>query len=83
MFWSEYELEELKGTGVVGLSCYFMRCCGTCSTGMGEVLILWIIDKIGRQDAECAYHESLIPAVTVCLCCSTSWPRCSQIILLC
>ncbi|KIM69534.1 hypothetical protein SCLCIDRAFT_102571 [Scleroderma citrinum Foug A] len=37
MFWSEYELEELKGTGVV--------------------------DKIGRQDAECAYHESLIPAV--------------------
>lgn len=37
MFWSEHELEELKGTGVV--------------------------EKIGRQDAERAYHETLIPAV--------------------
>ena len=24
MFWNEHELEELKGTGVVGLSCYFI-----------------------------------------------------------
>jgi len=35
--------------------------------GAGEVLILRIIEKIGRQDAERAYHETLVPAVKVCL----------------
>ncbi|KAI6001651.1 SET domain-containing protein [Pisolithus orientalis] len=37
MFWSEDDLQELKGTAVV--------------------------DKIGREDAERAYHETLLPAV--------------------
>ncbi|KAL4078201.1 hypothetical protein V8B97DRAFT_2015387 [Scleroderma yunnanense] len=46
MFWSEHELEELRGTSVV--------------------------DKIGRQDAERAYHESLVPAIEIVSWCKTA-----------
>ncbi|KAI6131503.1 SET domain-containing protein [Pisolithus croceorrhizus] len=40
MFWSEDDLQELKGTAVV--------------------------DKIGREDAERAYLETLLPAIEAC-----------------
>lgn len=56
MFWSDSELEELKGTAVVGLSatCYCRR-----------ILLRVYVDKIGRDDAEKDYNEKLAPAVKV------------------
>lgn len=57
MFWSTDELEELKGTSVVGLS--FPEYIPLPRMNLN-------LDKIGREDAERNYYRKLLPAIQVC-----------------
>ena len=58
MFWSEEELEELKGTSVVGRYNQLNR-----RPGFHPQLSL--PDKIGKDDAERDFHEKVMPTVQV------------------
>jgi len=64
MFWSDEELSELQGTAVVGLlptfslHLYF-------SSERAWLIVIWILDKIGRVEAERDYHEKVVPAIKV------------------
>lgn len=64
MFWSEDELKEIKGTSIEGRNRSFS------SLGSAAELILlcihsFLLEKIGRTEAEKDYHEKLIPALQV------------------
>jgi SET domain-containing protein 6 len=62
MFWNESDLEELKGSSVVGSSAYCLVCSRRFSTcGL-------FIEKIGKEDAEKDYYEKLLPAISVRSC---------------
>lgn len=58
MFWTEDELEELKGTSVVGRWRLFTR-----RSGFDPHLSL--TDKIGKDDAERDFHEKVMPTIEV------------------
>jgi hypothetical protein len=62
MFWNESDLEELKGSSVVGSSAYYLACSRRFST------LGLFIEKIGKEDAEKDYHEKLLPAISVRFC---------------
>lgn len=57
MFWSAQDLQELKGTSVVGLSSYILELRQTNSEP--------VPDKIGKEEAEKVYNEKLAPAIQV------------------
>jgi hypothetical protein len=61
MFWDAGDLEELKGTAVVGLSNFS-------SIREPNPLIFLLnfgTDKLGREEANKDYQEQLLPAVQV------------------
>jgi SET domain-containing protein 6 len=58
MFWSEDELEELKGTAVVGPSAY---------SPLRQLANFLRTDKIGRAQAEEDYNTKIAPVIKVLL----------------
>ena len=57
MFWSSEDLEQLRGTAVLGRS----RSLNT----RPRVLMLYIVDKIGKDQAENDYLDKVVPLLKV------------------
>lgn len=59
MFWNDEDLAELQGTCVVGwFTTHFVS--------LTLSLILYFIEKLGRDQAEKDYNDKVLPAVNVC-----------------
>lgn len=59
MFWDEHDLDELKGTSLVG---WFLP---VSVLGYSPDSGCRLIEKLGRADAEESYKEKLLPAIEV------------------
>lgn len=63
MFWSEADLEELKGTAVVGRSAILSS--PVPSSIRFQPSSSPLAEKVGQADAEKDFHNKILPAIQV------------------
>jgi len=63
MFWNETELEQLKGTSVVGL--FFVQLISYLEIYDFDPIRFVRAEKLGKEDAEKDYAEKVVPAIQV------------------